>query len=177
MTRKGMDKGKDVLDWLDLASGGETAPGDELPGTRPDLAETFSDDQAALAALAALAPAAEPPKNLLSKIEKRIDKLPKRKITNLRSDEGEWVKRKDKIWQKILNKDPETGRAIYLLRCAPGAVIPPHPHPREEHVFVIEGSFTIGDTLIRAGDYHYSKANTLHGTIRSETGCLVLIHC
>ncbi|HSF96580.1 MAG TPA: cupin domain-containing protein [Thermohalobaculum sp.] len=162
----------DALDWLGL--GDEDG---EVPGTRPDLADEFRDEEAALAALAALAPPADPPKGLLAKIEKKIDKAPKRKITTMRSDEGKWVKRKDKIWQKILRKDEETGRAIYLLRCEPGGVIPPHPHLREEHVFVIEGSFTIGDTLVRAGDYHYSKAGTLHGTIRTETGCLVLIHC
>lgn len=170
----------DALDWLGLGSGdnGDSdATGGGLPGTRPDLADEFAGDEAALAALAALAPPADPPKDLLSKIEKQIDKLPKRKVTTTRSDEGEWIKRKDKIWQKVLNKDPKTGRAIYLLRCEPGAVIPPHPHLREEHVFVIEGSFTIGDVLVRAGDYQYSKAGTLHGTIRSETGCLVLIHC
>jgi anti-sigma factor ChrR (cupin superfamily) len=165
----------DALDWLGLGSGDGSS--DELPGTRPDLADTFREDEMALAALAALTPPADPPENLLAKIEKRIDKLPKRKITTLRADEGKWVKRKDKIWQKILNRDPKTRRAIYLLRCEPGASIPPHPHLREEHVFVIEGSFTIGDALLRAGDYHYSKARTLHGTIRSEAGCLVLIHC
>jgi anti-sigma factor ChrR (cupin superfamily) len=160
---------RDALEWLGLGGGDG-----ELPGTRPDLAEAFGD---VAAALAALAPLADPPKNLLAKIEKQINKLPKRGITTMRSDEGMWVKRTGKIWQKILNKDRKSGRAIYLLRCQPGAVIPPHPHLRDEHIFVIEGSFTIGGTQIRAGDYHHSKAGTLHGPIRSEAGCLVLIHC
>jgi anti-sigma factor ChrR (cupin superfamily) len=162
----------DALDWLGL--GGE---GGELPGTRPEIAGEFRDEEVALAALAALTQPTDPPEGLLDKIEAKIDALPKRKITTLRSDEGEWVKRTNKIWQKILNKDKESRRAIYLLRCEPGAVIPPHPHLREEHIFVLEGSFTIGDTQVRAGDYHYSKAGTLHGTIRSKAGCLVLIHC
>lgn len=171
--------GQDIeaLDWLGLGCGDSSGVQDQLPGTRPDLADKFSGDEAALAALAALALPGDPPGDLLARIEKQIDRLPKVRKMTRRSDEGIWVKRKSKIWQKILNKDRKSGRAIYLLRCEPGATIPPHPHLREEHVFVIEGSFTIGDTLVRAGDYHYSKAGTLHGTLRSETGCLVLIHC
>ena len=162
----------DALDWLGL--GGKNG---ELPGTRPDLAEEFGSEQVVLAALGALVPPADPPAGLLGKIEKTIDAQSKSKFTTLRADEGKWVKRTSKVWQKILNKDPSTGRAIYLLRCEPGAVIPPHPHMREEHVLVLEGSYTIGKTLVRAGDYQHSRAGTLHGTIRSKSGCLVLIHC
>lgn len=161
----------DALDWLGL---GEDRG---LPGARPDLAEDFRGEAAALAALAALAPPADPPGDLLAKIEAGIDGLPGRDTTTQRADEGEWVKRADKVWRKFLNRDKATGRAIYLLRCEPGAVIPPHPHPREEHVFVLEGSFEIGGTQVRAGDYQYSKPGTLHDTIRSPAGCLVLIHC
>ena len=50
-----------ALDWLSGDSAG-------LPGTRPDIADAIDGDEVVLAALAALAPPADPPEALLGAI-------------------------------------------------------------------------------------------------------------
>jgi quercetin dioxygenase-like cupin family protein len=168
-----MNRGKhDAFDWFGRGGGNGAA----LPGTRPDLAEAFRDEETLLATVAILAPPADPPDGLLNAIEAGIDALPSRQIATLRADEGTWMRWSDKIWKKTLMKDPATGRIIYLLRCGPGAVMPAHTHVHDEHVFVIEGEFLMGDILVRAGDSHYSRAGSHHAEIRSATGCLLLVH-
>ena len=147
-----------------------------LPGTRPDLADAIHGEEAVFAALAALAPPADPPEELLGAIEAHIDALPSRQVTTQRADEGEWIRQADKVWKKVLVEDSASGLSIYLLRCEPGAVLPGHIHARDEHIFMIEGEYLIGDLLVRAGDSQYSKAGTQHVEIRSETGCLVMVH-
>jgi anti-sigma factor ChrR (cupin superfamily) len=151
-------------------------PGAEVPGTRPDLEVQFRAEDELLGSIAALSPPVDPPAGLLARIERKIDALPRRWTSTLRAEEGKWVKRTSKIWQKYLHNDKATGRAIYLLRCAPGAMIPPHPHLRDEHIFVIEGSFIVGGIAVNAGDSQFSKAGTLHRTTRSPAGCLVVVH-
>jgi quercetin dioxygenase-like cupin family protein len=161
----------------DADSLGVGGHGAGLPGTRPDLADAIHGEEAVLAALAALAPAADPPEGLFGAIEAEIDALPSRQVTTQRADEGEWIREADKVWTKILAEDPASGRSIYLLRCEPGAVLPAHIDVRDEHIFMIEGEYLIGDSLIlRAGDFQYLKAGSQHAEIRSETGCLVLVH-
>jgi quercetin dioxygenase-like cupin family protein len=162
----------DAMDSLGL--GGE---GVGLPGTRPDLADAIHGEEAVLAALAALVPPADPPEGLLGAIETEIDALPSRWVTTQRADEREWIRQSDKVWTKILAEDPVSGRSIYLLRCEPGTVLPAHTRARDEHFFMIEGEYLIGDLLVlRAGDFQYLKAGSQHAEIRSETGCLVVVH-
>ena len=148
-----------------------------LPGTRPDFADAIHGEEAMLAALAALVPPADPPEGLLGAIETEIAALPSRRVATQRADEGEWIRQADKVWTKILAEDPASGRITYLLRCEPGAVLPAHTHARDEHFFMIEGEYLTGDLLVvRAGHSQYLKAGSQHAEIRSETGCLVLVH-
>jgi hypothetical protein len=158
-----------ALDWLSGDSAG-------LPGTRPDIADAIDGDEVVLAALAALAPPADPPEALLGAIEADIDALPSRQVTTQRADEGEWIRQADKVWKKVLAVDPASGLSIYLLRCEPGAVLPAHIRARDEHIFMLQGEYLIGDLLVRAGDSQYSRAGTQNVEIRSETGCLVMVH-
>ena len=152
------------------------AMGAEVPGTRPDHADQAQMDDELLAELAILAPPADPPKGMFAAIEAGIDAIPSAQIETLRSDEGEWVEWIDKIWKKILFSDDRTGHSMYLLRCAKGAVIPSHKHDHQEHAFVIEGEIWMGDSLIRAGDFHMAQAGSVHPKMHSPTGCLVLVH-
>ena len=82
----------------------------EVPGTRPDRADQISADDELLVGLAALAPLAEPPQGLLAAIDAEIDALPSMPIETLRADEGKWIKLTDKIWQKILSSNSQTGQ-------------------------------------------------------------------
>ena len=164
----------------------DEAKNEQTPGTRPDLADQERESDELLLALAELAPAVAPPKNLYAGIEAEIDALEAKEIQTVRADEGQWsnladkVWKKalisDKIWKKILFEDAETGRNIYLLRCEPGAVIPIHKHARDEYVFVIEGDYTVDGQVVRAGDFQFARAGSKHSEIRTANGCLVLIH-
>ena len=160
--------------------------GGSLPGTRPDLEtadETVGD---LMLALARLAPPADPPPGLFDAIEAEIEREEPKAIRTLRAGEGEWFKWADspwkkalfgdKIWKKILFDDETSGRCAYLLRCEPGAIIPAHRHARDEHVFVIEGEYVVGNTVVKAGDYQFSPAGSRHTRIHSPRGCLVLVH-
>ena len=50
----------------------------------------------------------------------------------------------------------------FLLRCAPGGVLPPHEHKSFEHCVVIEGDMIVGGETYRSGDYHGVPANVGH---------------
>lgn len=146
---------------------------ESLPGTRPDLADAARDDSDLLASLAALAPPAEPPSGLFDAIEAEIDDASP--ITTLRAEEGEWIKRSDKIWKKILWADTASGRSIYLLRCEPGAVIASHEHARDEQALLLEGEAWVGDELLKAGDFQAASAGSIHPGVRTPGGCLLLV--
>lgn len=167
--RKEMDR--DDLDAV--FSGQKGAPG-SIPGTHPD--EAPSDDLDALTRLAALAPPVAPPDGLFGRIEAEIDALETAPVQTVRADEGAWQQRTDKIWMKVLSHDPETGKAIYLLRCAPGAVIPEHVHKGSEFAYVLEGEYRMGDTVVKAGDSQIAIPGSLHPPLESPGGCLILLH-
>jgi anti-sigma factor ChrR (cupin superfamily) len=158
--------GPDALDWLGLGSAGA------LPGTRPGRAAPAEVETLA-AALLRLAPPVEPPAGLLAAIEAEID-APAAGHRVLRADEGAWSLWLDKVWRKDLASGSE-GPSLYLLRCEPGAVLPPHGHDRDEHVFVLEGAFLVDDVTVRAGDYQFAAAASDHAEHRSPGGCLVLV--
>ena len=157
-----------------------------VSGSHPGYADDGPGDGAALVGLAALAQPVEPPDGLFEAVSERIDALPAAPVETLRAGEGQWVRWADnvfkrmlfgeKVWTKLLHSNAETGESVYLMRCEPGAWIPAHKHPRDEHVFVIEGEFVVGNTVVKAGDYHFSPAGSRHGKITSPTGCLSLIH-
>lgn len=64
----------------------------------------------------------------------------------------------------------------YLLRLAPGAIIPAHRHPLDEECVVLRGELRIGDTLrARQGDYQMVKAGVPHAPITTETGALIFL--
>ena len=149
---------------------------DEMAGSRPDIADELLMADELLANLAGLTQPVEPPERLFKAIEAEIDAGEPGKSRTLRADQGVWEKRISKIWQKILYEDPASGRRIYLLRCEPGAVIPPHRHKRDEHIIVLEGEFQIKKMTLKAGDSQFSPAGSMHAMIKSPTGCLVLVH-
>ena len=170
------DSHTDLTGLVDRLGALDPAARAEVPGTRPDRADQVRAEDELLAGLATLAPAVDPPEGLFAAIEAEIDASASTQIETLKADEGEWIKLSDKIWKKILFSDSRTGKSMYLLRCAAGAVIPKHKHDHEEQAFVIEGEFGVGDLLVKAGDFHMAQAGSIHPEIHSPTGCLVLLH-
>ena len=56
----------------------------------------------------------------------------------------------------------------YLLRMAPGAVIPAHRHPYEEECVVLEGCVHIGDVRLSAGGFLLVHEGVLHDELVAE---------
>ena len=92
------------------------------------------------------------------------------------ADEGQW---NDSglpgIRVKILAVDRQRGLVTMLLRGDPGARYPSHRHSAPEECYVIRGSVTIGDRLLRPGDFHHADADSDHGEIVTAEGAEVLL--
>jgi len=96
-----------------------------------------------------------------------------RGLITIRAEEGDWQPFLSKVGMKVLMRQGDT--LTYLLRMAPGAVIPPHDHPQTEECVVLSGEARIGDLVVRAGDYHAAPAGRPHGLLSSEHGALLFL--
>jgi quercetin dioxygenase-like cupin family protein len=76
---------------------------------------------------------------------------------------------------QVLYSDRQTGNVTSLLKLEPGARYPAHHHAGVEQCWVIQGKVRIGAIEIEAGDFEYANAETDHGIIQSDNGCLLLI--
>jgi hypothetical protein len=62
-----------------------------------------------------------------------------------------------------------------LLRYAPGASTPGHPHPRaHHHIWIVDGRAHIGGLLLDAGSYVHVPPGTAHPITAGPTGCVLL---
>ncbi len=146
-----------------------------LPGTRPDLADEATAFAEHLSPLLAMLPEAAPPDDLFDAIEQELDGLDDAPFQSVRAGEGVWEQRTDKVWKKVLARETQSGRAMYLLRCLPGAKIKPHLHERAEHLFILEGELWIEGKLYSAGDAQVAMPGSVHPEITMPAGCLVLV--
>lgn len=87
--------------------------------------------------------------------------------------EGNWFEILPGITVKMLRQDDIS--CSYLLRLAPRASLPAHPHTLDEECVVLAGDVWLGDVQARAGDFHLARGGTPHGEIRSEGGCLLYL--
>jgi anti-sigma factor ChrR (cupin superfamily) len=123
-----------------------------------------------LAGLDLAMPPEDPPAKLWARIAGSMEGLDPAN-TDIRLDEGRWrdyapgVKYK-RLWT----------RETYLLRCAPGAVVPEHEHRSFEHTVVIAGDLVIDDQAYGAGDYLGTPRGGSHPNWTTKTGCIVLVH-
>ena len=95
------------------------------------------------------------------------------RFVTVRRDDGVWQSLAPDISMKILDSD--RSMQAYLLRLAPGACLPGHPHPDDEMCYVLEGEATLGDITVGPGDYHLARAGSAHGDVTTRAGCLLLI--
>ena len=87
---------------------------------------------------------------------------------------------------EILHGDPEKPGEPFVIRIRelPGTIIPPHRHPTDEHITVVQGTlyFGVGDTFdraaakeIKAGGYAFiPKGSTMFGFV--PDGAVVQVH-
>ena len=69
-----------------------------------------------------------------------------------------------------------SGIMSYLLRLAPGAVLPAHHHPVDEECVVLSGVLKIGAALeVPAGGFHMGRQNVAHEAITTELGAVIYL--
>jgi hypothetical protein len=76
---------------------------------------------------------------------------------------------------RVLNVDPVAKRFTSLLRFAPGARLPAHPHASAEECVLLEGSLYMGGVKMTAGAYLRVEAGVDHVEQWSDTGALAFI--
>jgi quercetin dioxygenase-like cupin family protein len=87
---------------------------------------------------------------------------------------------------EILYGDPEVAGEPFVMRIRelPGAIVPPHSHPVDEHITVVQGTwyFALGEEYkpealqeLKAGSYAFApKGSTMFAY--SPTGAIVQVH-
>jgi hypothetical protein len=89
------------------------------------------------------------------------------------ADEGGWRALLPGIERKVLHE--EAGVMSYLLRFAPGAVLPAHRHPVDEECVVLSGVLRIGPLVLPAGSYHRVRAGVLDADSTSDEGAVIFL--
>lgn len=74
---------------------------------------------------------------------------------------------------KVLVEDKETGLMTSLTRMAPGSVLPPHEHTAIEQTWVLEGRLVDDEGEVKAGEYVWRPAGSIH-TAKAPEGALLL---
>jgi anti-sigma factor ChrR (cupin superfamily) len=62
-----------------------------------------------------------------------------------------------------------------LIRMAPGAELPAHPHPGVEECYLLEGDLQSFGTDFHTGDYMRAPAGSHHSPSFTQNGCLFLL--
>ena len=88
----------------------------------------------------------------------------------VREDEGDWVEITRGVSRKQLGGD-----AGFLLRMSAGSAIPHHRHSIVEHCYVLRGEVLVAGETLHVGDYHRAALGSVHDSVRTKTGCLLLI--
>ena len=89
-------------------------------------------------------------------------------------DDGEWQPFLEGVDIKVLRE--HAGALSYPLRLQPGAVLPPHRHPRDEECIVLRGRLRVGSRIeIGPGGYHLAHGGALHASITTETGATIFL--
>ena len=74
---------------------------------------------------------------------------------------------------KVLLEDKDTGLTTSITRMAPGAVLPLHEHVDIEQTYVLEGRLVDEEGEVKAGEYVWRPAGSVHIATAPE-GALLL---
>ena len=102
--------------------------------------------------------------------------------SNLKPLSSRYVKTDSLPWRKtpfpgveikVLLEDPDTGLTTSITRMAPGAVLPLHEHTDIEQTYVLEGRLVDAEGEVKAGEYVWRPAGSVHVAAAPE-GALLL---
>ena len=146
-----------------------------MPPKQPQTSKAILPDELTEALLLATQPH-QPPIELRGEILTRALASKPKKMPmpmTIRSTEGDWLTIKPLVQMKVLYRNgPER---TFLLRLLPGAMLPAHDHDADEECMVLEGEVWLGDTHVRAGDYHLAQKSSKHFKVHSPTGALLFL--
>jgi predicted ChrR family anti-sigma factor len=91
------------------------------------------------------------------------------------AQELEWKELSDGVFVKQLHVDHQKQTVASLYKISPGIRLPMHKHLGVEECFVIEGDFHINDMVLNPGDYHRAETGSVHQSLYTEKGTLLLI--
>jgi anti-sigma factor ChrR (cupin superfamily) len=145
------------------------------------------------AGLAGLAPAAEPPERLWSRIAEAVHSQPRpapdprqpwrawtpdaaQALFSLPADAGGWEPAgAPGVQARRLFVDHAAQRVTMMVRMEPGAAYPAHRHAQAEECFVLSGDLWTGSVRLRAGDYQRAEQGSRHPVQSTEGGCVLLL--
>ena len=140
---------------------------DRTPNLDPDIAQAITAAQrAGEADQAAIG-------RVRAKLMKRIAQDSVGHHTAVHADDGRWHALLPGIERKVLHE--EDGVMSYLLKFAPGAVLPAHRHPVDEECVVISGVLRIGPLVLPAGSYHRVRNGVLDADSTSDEGAIIFL--
>jgi anti-sigma factor ChrR (cupin superfamily) len=157
---------------------------------RAEVARAAATDDALKAEIAwwerKLAPieakdAGKPPAGTFDRVMARIEAAGVKEVpalpgtVTLRAGEGAWEHVARGVEKRTLWDDPATGRHAFLVRVAPGGIVPVHAHDADEECLMIEGDLSFGPLTLKAGDFHLAKRGIMHPAATSAGGALFLI--
>jgi anti-sigma factor ChrR (cupin superfamily) len=109
-----------------------------------------------------------------SRVLKRIAAETTPQHTTVPVEDANWSPFLPGIDRKVLFASGNT--MSYLLRFAPGAVLPAHHHPEDEECIVVDGILRIGNDLeLKPGGFHMAHAGAMHESSTSDTGCVIYL--
>ncbi|MDN0073481.1 cupin domain-containing protein [Crenobacter sp. SG2303] len=86
-----------------------------------------------------------------------------------------WLDSKVASGVQVKNLGKANGRAIQLVRFAPGAVFPFHEHTGPEFIFLLEGEAFQHGQRLTAGWAGVAEQGTVDDQFHSVAGCLFLL--
>lgn len=89
--------------------------------------------------------------------------------------QSNWSEISPGITGKVLHYDHMVGSMIYIARMEPGARCPESVEGSPEECLLIAGSFSMGDSFLKAGDQHHAPNSIIHSGGHADTGALMLI--
>lgn len=97
-------------------------------------------------------------------------------LRSISADEGVWEPIGiPGIEVKRLAVDAPRRVVSMLVRMAAGSSYPGHRHAGDEECYVVSGDISVGDRILRAGDYQLAAAGSVHGVQSTKNGCTLFI--
>lgn len=90
-------------------------------------------------------------------------------------DQEAWRELAPGIRYKMLFTDPAANCKSFLLQADAGVTMPGHSHSGFEECLVLEGSFSMGNLTLYAGDFHAVGKDITHDAASTTTGVLVYV--